>query len=88
MGAENHDNRHCLTKCKHIAILLGMATVSEEIKKAILSAKVSRYQIAKDTGVEQAILSRFVNGRTGLSSKSIDQLAEYFGYRLVKRRGK
>lgn len=65
-----------------------MPTITDQIKKAILSADVSRYQIAKDTGIEQAVLSRFVNGKSGLSSTSFDQLAEYFGYTLVKRKGK
>ena len=65
-----------------------MATVSDEIKKAILAASVTRYRIAQDTGVDEATLSRFVSGERGLSMIAIDLLAEYFGYKLVKSKGK
>ena len=65
-----------------------MASVSEEIRKAIQTAEVSRYRIAQDTGVEESTLSRFLTGERGLSMDAIDRLAEYFGYRLVKRKGK
>ena len=65
-----------------------MATVSEQIKRAILDADVTRYRIAHDTGVDEATLSRFMSGERGLSMIAIDRLAEYFGYKLVKPKGK
>ena len=65
-----------------------MATVSDTIRKAILTANISRYRIARETGLQEAALSRFVNRKRGLSSKSIDLLADYFGYKLVKTKGK
>ena len=65
-----------------------MATISEEIKKAILTAGVTRYRIAQDTGIDEATLCRFVSGERGLSMLAIDRLAEYFGYKIVKAKGK
>lgn len=65
-----------------------MATISEKIRQAIVEADVSRYRIAQDTGLDEATLCRFIGGERGLSMMAIDRLAEYFGYKLVKSKGK
>lgn len=61
-------------------------TVSAQLRTAIAAAAgrgVTRYRISKETGVEQAALSRFVRGRQGLDLSSVDRLAAYLGLRLV-----
>jgi plasmid maintenance system antidote protein VapI len=55
---------------------------SNALRQKILNSEQSRYAIAKSTGLQQATLSRFVNGRTGISSDAVDSLAEYFGLEL------
>jgi plasmid maintenance system antidote protein VapI len=62
--------------------------VSEQIRRAIVEAEVTRYRIAQDTGLDEATLCRFISGERGLSMMAIDRLAEYFGYKLVKSKGK
>ena len=57
-------------------------TLSEQLRAAILSAPVSRYRIAKDAGVSEAVLSRFVNGETGLRMVIADRLAVYLKLEL------
>ncbi|HEX8915921.1 MAG TPA: helix-turn-helix transcriptional regulator [Humisphaera sp.] len=60
--------------------------VSERLRAAIAAAKaagVSRYRISKATGLEQSALSRFVNGKTGLDTGSVDKLAAFLGLDLV-----
>ena len=59
--------------------------ISDRIRQAIESSDVSRYAIAKATGIEESALSRFVNGKRGLSMEAIDTVAEYLGLELVKR---
>ena len=54
-------------------------TISQQLRDAILGAPKSRYAIAKETGVTEASLSRFVNGVTGLSMDSIDKIGECLG---------
>lgn len=79
---------------KHGCIIAGMAaqrkatttTISDQLRAAIAAAGergVTRYRISKETGVEQAALSRFVRGRQGLDLSSVDRLATYLGLRLV-----
>jgi plasmid maintenance system antidote protein VapI len=65
-----------------------MATISEQIKNEIETCGATRADIARQTGIEESALSRFVHGERGLSMISIDILAEYFGYKLVKAKGK
>jgi plasmid maintenance system antidote protein VapI len=57
-------------------------SVTETLRRAISDAGVSRYAIAKATGIEQSALSRFIHGERGLDGTSIDKLAEYFGLEL------
>lgn len=67
-------------------------TFSEQIRKLLKESDVTRYRISQDTGIDQAVLSRFVNKKGGLSMDALDQLAEYFGWSVIaddkKRRQK
>jgi len=44
---------------------------------------VSRYQIAKETGIAAPVLCRFVKGQRGMTLKNLDILADYLGVRVV-----
>ena len=65
-----------------------MKTISDQIRDAILTASVSRYRIAKDTGVGQPALSRFVHGERGLSIEALDAIGLYLGLVIVKKQPK
>lgn len=57
---------------------------SEQLRKAVERAPVSRYAIHKATGIDQAVLSKFVRGeRTGLSMETVDLLCDYLKLNLV-----
>ncbi len=62
--------------------------ISEQLRDAILNADISRYQIAKQTGLTEASLSRFVNRVCGLSLDSIDKIGECIGLEIVQRQSK
>jgi transcriptional regulator with XRE-family HTH domain len=57
--------------------------LSEQLKALIATAGVSRYAIAKATGVAESQLSRFLSGRAGLGLESIDKVGRFLGLRLV-----
>ena len=61
--------------------------MTEVLMAAIKESGVSRYRIAKDTGVTEATLCRFVQGETSLRLDKADLLAQYLGLELRKRRG-
>ncbi|OHB81709.1 MAG: hypothetical protein A2W31_09335 [Planctomycetes bacterium RBG_16_64_10] len=56
---------------------------SEQLRQAIETAPVTRYRIAVDTGISEAVLSRFVNSKVGLSMETVDLVCDYLGLRLV-----
>lgn len=62
-----------------------MSQVLDEIRKAIEASGLTRYQIAKDTGIAQSQLSRLVNGERGLSVEAIERIAHYLDLEIVIR---
>ena len=57
--------------------------LSDEIREAVLTSGMSRYSIAKALGVAESTMSRFVNGKGGLSMEYFDRLAELLGLHIV-----
>lgn len=60
-------------------------TVSDQIREAIDESEMTRYRISAETGIPQAVLSRFMAGKSGISSGTIDKLAELLELEVVKR---
>lgn len=56
--------------------------ISNQLRKYIETAGVTRYKIAQETGIAQSVLSRFVHGKAGLDLVSVDRLAEFFNLSL------
>ena len=59
---------------------------SEQLRRAILDSELSRYAMSKQTGIDQAVLARFVKGTRGLSVESIDKLMHLLGLAIEPRR--
>ena len=62
--------------------------LTDQIRQAINESGVSRYRLWKETGIDQAVLSRFVAGKAGMTLKSLDVLADALGLRIVADRSK
>jgi hypothetical protein len=54
------------------------ATLFDSIRQLVLDSGVSCYEICKQTGIDKASLSRFVNGERGLSEDAMNQLANTY----------
>ena len=67
-----------------------MNMILENIAKAIKESGKSRYQISKDTDIDNAVLCRIVTGSgTGsCSTKTADILCKYLGLELMKKNRK
>jgi len=60
-------------------------TVSETLRAAVKGAMrrgVTRYRIAKDSGVDHTALSRFVTEGRDVRLSTVDALAGYLGFEL------
>ena len=60
--------------------------MTDQVRQAVGDSGLTRYRIAKDTGIDESALAKFYNGYRGLSVDNMDQLCEYLGLRIVKDR--
>lgn len=59
------------------------AKLTDQLRHAIQTCGKTRYVIAKETGLTQAVLSRFMHGTGGLSMDGLDKLGECLGLNLA-----
>ena len=62
--------------------------IPELVRDAVLNCGLSRYEIAKRSGVSEATLSRFIHGQRTLSIEILDKLAPHIGVEVVVRKPK
>ena len=60
---------------------------SDQLREAIRNSESSCYAIHKATGIDQAVLSKFLSGERGMLMPSIDALVEFLSLELVERKG-
>lgn len=60
-------------------------SLSWQLRQAILSSELSRYEMAKTIGVSEALLARFVRGTVGLSLRTADKLGHLLQLELRVR---
>ncbi len=64
-----------------------MKPLSEQLRDAIEKAGITRYELAKRTGVSECSLSKFVlRQRPGLSFDSLDRIGLELGLVFVKKK--
>ena len=70
----------------------GHNKLSDQLRMIVETCGKSRYQIAKETGIDESALSRFAHGERGLSMSALDQLGECLdltvAVRARKRKGR
>jgi len=62
--------------------------IETQLRKAIIESPVSRYKIAKESGVGEAPLSLFVNRKRTLTLTSAAKVADVLGFELVPKKSK
>ncbi len=64
--------------------------LSESLRKAVLTSKKSRYAVALGSGVDHAVLRRFMKGERDIKLTTAEHLAEFLELELApkKRSGK
>jgi hypothetical protein len=65
--------------------MVGMATVTDQLRRTVEGCGQTRYAISKATGIPASVLSRFVVSGRGLRSENIDRLCAYLGLELTKK---
>ncbi len=60
--------------------------IMDQFRQAILDSDMTRYEMSKQTGVDNASLSRFVHGERGLSEEALNSLGELLNLEIVVRK--
>lgn len=60
--------------------------LTDQLRAAITSSDKSMGQIARESGIDIATISRFVHGKGGLSMDGLDRIAESLGLVLALAR--
>jgi plasmid maintenance system antidote protein VapI len=61
-------------------------TIIHELREAMADSGLTEYRIAKDSGVPQPVLNRFLRGERGISLETAAKLCTYLGLHLVRVR--
>ncbi len=69
-------------------VVAKMEKISDALRRAIKASGKSLAEIGRESGVDRAVLSRFVRGKRTLTTPAVDKLAWYFGLRLTKARNR
>jgi len=62
--------------------------IEQKLRDAIVNSKMSRYKISKLSGIGEAPLSLFVNGKRTLTLTSASKIAKVLGLDLSKKNEK
>jgi hypothetical protein len=62
--------------------------LSERIREAVINSKKTRYAISVGSGVDHAVLRRFMRGERDIKLTTAENLAEFLELELVQKKGK
>jgi len=57
--------------------------LTDQLRQAIDDCGLTRYEIAKQTGIDESALAKFYNGHRGLSMKALNTLGEFLQLRII-----
>jgi ribosome-binding protein aMBF1 (putative translation factor) len=60
-----------------------MSKLTDQLRAAIDASGMSRYRVAKEIGLDQSTLSRFMSRKAGLALATVDKLGALLGLQLV-----
>ena len=61
----------------------GSMNLVEELRQAILNCGETEYRVAKESGVAQPILNRFLRRKRGISLETAAKVCKYLGLHLA-----
>jgi transcriptional regulator with XRE-family HTH domain len=57
--------------------------LTDQLKQAIDDCGLTRYEIAKQTGIDESALAKFYNGHRGLSMEALNALGEFLKLKIM-----
>jgi ribosome-binding protein aMBF1 (putative translation factor) len=63
-------------------------TFSDQVRNAINNSGMTIYRLAEETGVEASVLYRFVSGKRGFTTATLDKVSKCLGLELKRPKTK
>jgi DNA transposition AAA+ family ATPase len=60
--------------------------LTDQLRQAIDDSGLTRYRIAKETGISESALAQFYNGHRGLSMEALNALWEFLELKITSGR--
>ncbi len=57
--------------------------LTDQLRQAIDDCGLTRYEIAKQTGIDESALAKFYNGHRGLSMEALNALGEHLELKII-----
>lgn len=57
--------------------------LTDQLRQVIDDSGLTRYEIAKETGIDESALAKFYNGRRGLSMEALNALGEFLQLKII-----
>ena len=57
--------------------------LTDQLRQAIDDSGLTRYRIAKETGISETALAQFYNGHRGLSMEAMNALGEFLQLKII-----
>ncbi|MCE5301935.1 MAG: helix-turn-helix transcriptional regulator [Planctomycetaceae bacterium] len=57
--------------------------MTDQLRQAIDDCGLTRYEIAKQTGIDESALAKFYNGHRGLSMEALNALGEFLQLKII-----
>ena len=57
--------------------------MTDQLRQAIDDCGLTRYEIAKQTGIDESALAKFYNGHRGLSMEALNALGKFLQLRIT-----
>ena len=64
------------------------AYLEDQIRAAFDESGMTVYRLAKDSGVPQPVVSRFINGKRGITLATASKLVAVLGLELIQKENK
>ena len=60
-----------------------LKNLTDQLRQAIDDCGLTRYEIAKQTGIDESALAKFYNGHRGLSMDALNSLGDYLQLKII-----
>ncbi len=58
-------------------------SLTEQLRQAIADSGFTRYEISRQTGIDESALAKFYNGHRGLSMEALNALGDFLKLKIT-----